>query len=532
MKKLILSLITLYALLFSLPAYAKVMVLAYHDVGKISYKLNNKEVANPWSITPGNLQAHFEYFKKHHYRILSPAEYLQQGNNFSGNKNVLLTFDDGNESFYNVVFPLLKQYGYHAIVAINNEWFNYKPNDIKSLLSVKQMQEMQQSGLVTIVSHTYAMHKFKVVNPQGSLGSIVENRLFINGHYETDEEYEQRLNRDFAASQSFFRENFGQTASVMVWPYGRFSGRAMRLAKAAGFSAAMLLDGGVNLPGDEKEFTKRGIVYNNPGEQGLEKLIKSNLNDWQINPLHVAYVSIDKLYSPKPEVLAGNVDDLIDKLRQEKARIVILPCYHQEQSTGAVSMYFYTTKATVRADIFNYIANRLSQAGIRVLAEILMPDDNNFEVYKDLGDYTNLDGIYLNDNLPIEYNNASNFAGILDKHNQQLNKLQAAILFNRPQSIFVRQASYKELALAQNPLYSKLYKDYLQRYDYTIITLPTDNNKDNISKLAEAAGKQVNSGYFIWRLPQTAAGTIKSKELQVTVKALRAGGAKNIVYTP
>lgn len=45
-------------------------------------------------------------------------------------KAVLLTFDDGYESFYRIVFPLLKEYNYKAVFAVVTSLVDQAPNSM------------------------------------------------------------------------------------------------------------------------------------------------------------------------------------------------------------------------------------------------------------------------------------------------------------------------------------------------------------------------------------------------------------------
>jgi len=72
-------------------------------------------------------------------------------------KAVLLSFDDGYESMYTRVFPLLKLYHFPAVLALVSSWMETAPgknlgyDDTQftrdNLLSWKQVREMEASGL-------------------------------------------------------------------------------------------------------------------------------------------------------------------------------------------------------------------------------------------------------------------------------------------------------------------------------------------------------------------------------------------------
>ena len=126
---------------------------------------------------------------------------------------VLLTFDDAYESQYSKAFPLLRQYGYPALVAVVSSWTNASPQgpvriSHKSLMprgyfmSWSNLREMAQSGLVEIASHTHDMHYGAVANPQGNELPAASTHLYLAAlrRYETDAEYEDRVGADLRQS--------------------------------------------------------------------------------------------------------------------------------------------------------------------------------------------------------------------------------------------------------------------------------------------------------------------------------------------
>ena len=85
-------------------------------------------------------------------------------------KPVLLTFDDGYDDNYTELFPLLKKYNVKATIfmIVNDIGKNHK-------LTLEQLQEMSDSGLVSIQSHTMS---------HGYLDEMGESRLHAE-HYDS-----------------------------------------------------------------------------------------------------------------------------------------------------------------------------------------------------------------------------------------------------------------------------------------------------------------------------------------------------------
>jgi biofilm PGA synthesis lipoprotein PgaB len=127
---------------------------------------------------------------------------------------VLLTFDDGYQSFYTRVFPILKKYHYPATIALIGSWIDGidTPDELgKQLLTWKQVREMAKSGLVEVASHTYDLHKSVVANPQGDSQAATVTRLYdaSTGSYETEDQYRKRIHLAIRKSAEFIFQHMG-----------------------------------------------------------------------------------------------------------------------------------------------------------------------------------------------------------------------------------------------------------------------------------------------------------------------------------
>lgn len=587
---------------------ATVDILCYHEVDNPYIKtVTGAQQENIWNISSKNLRAHFEFLKANGYTVISPTDYLN--GNYTGDKNILISFDDGYESFYTTVYPLLKEFGYHAVLALHNEWFTYKPADVGKLVTMDQLKEMNDSGLVELASHTYSSHKNKPTNPQGSVASIVENRLFINNRYETDEEYTARINNDFSSAQKFFSKNFNKKARIMVWPYGRFSGKATDIALKNDFKVSFLLDGGNNdASTDNKVYSKRYIVYSDLSVDGLKKLLVSANEYWRAAPIKMAQTDLDQIYSEDPKELDGNIDVLITKLKADKYNMVAIQAFCDQNGDGLIqSVYFNTKHAPIKADIFAHVANRLSQSGIRVVA--WMPtlsaawlsenpqeriqarpeqnlgwyrratpfsptvEQNLLALYEDLGKYSNIDGVLIQDDLYMnDFEDFSDYAkaAFVNKYGYEFNennfktetvqkdllklkiekmdsltdKLIAQVRKNHPNAVLMRNI-YAEAVLnvQAKDWYAQDYQEYLKNYDYIVImAYPYMENQEknpiawlnNLAKVSGSTDKDI-ADKLIFKLQKYDWKTqkwIPTKEITKQINALKQNGAKHIAVYP
>lgn len=153
MKKIIVVLGILFFLFGSgLFLYEKIVfinsipILAYHDV------LENPLEETDMSIE--NFEAQMAYLAKHHYQTLSLDEFYdwKNGKDIKG-KKVVLTFDDGKESFYTTVMPILEKYQLKATVFVIQSAIN-----VPGYLTEEQVLDLKNKDFINVESHSYHLH--------------------------------------------------------------------------------------------------------------------------------------------------------------------------------------------------------------------------------------------------------------------------------------------------------------------------------------------------------------------------------------
>lgn len=97
-------------------------------------------------VRPEQLEEELNYLKDNGYTTLFSEEYKKAYETY---KPVILTFDDGYEDNYELLFPLLKKYNMKATIFVVSAYVGKK-----DYLNEKQIKEMVDSGLVSIQSHT------------------------------------------------------------------------------------------------------------------------------------------------------------------------------------------------------------------------------------------------------------------------------------------------------------------------------------------------------------------------------------------
>ena len=366
--------------LFSAFAFAqdRYGVLAYHSVVDESAAENQKQYF-PQTISAQMLIKHFNWLKENGYNVISWQQVIdaENGKGTLPDNAVLLSFDDGYETMYNVVFPLLKAYNYPAVFAPVTGWLD-TPADQKIAYADKmldrsvfatwsQVKEMEQSGLVEVASHTHNLHNGINANPSGGQLPAVIAPEYKNGKYETEDAYKNRLKSDFTRSVQTLVNHVGKKPRVMVWPYGQFNDVAVQIARQAGMPHYFSLG--------EK-------IVNKVGDKHIGRLLlnaETDLNtvknyldgiDESKQIQRVLHVDLDYVYDADKAQQAKNLDKLIDRIYRYGVTTVYLQAFSDPDGDGvADALYFPNKYLPVRDDIFGRIAWQLqTRAGVKVYA--------------------------------------------------------------------------------------------------------------------------------------------------------------------
>ncbi|MEQ1635542.1 MAG: poly-beta-1,6-N-acetyl-D-glucosamine N-deacetylase PgaB [Methylococcales bacterium] len=361
---------TLYA---QEPASQRFLVINYHDMVDNKVNLKAQKPPDKQAVSQKNFAAHLVWLKRNHYRVISVQDLVDSA---AGLKNlpehaVMLTFDDGYQSFYTRVFPLLKKYHYPATLALVGSWMEGQHTEERPtipLMTWAQVREIVASGLVEIASHSYDLHHGIMSNPQGNEQSAVTSRLYDKEYeeYEKDEPYRQRIFNHMGKSADFIFQNLGVRPRVMVWPYGEYNAIAEDAAKMAGLTITMGLRDGQNTLADLSAI-KRLIIDGNPDATQFSQIVtKQRLS----RALRVIHMDMDYIYDPDEKQTERNLDAVVERVLDSHANTVYLQAYADPDGDGnADEVYFPNRHLPVRRDLFNRVAWQLkTRAKVNVYA--------------------------------------------------------------------------------------------------------------------------------------------------------------------
>lgn len=179
----------------------QIPILMYHAV----HVMDPSEASNANLIVdPDLFETQIKALANAGYYFLTPEEAYKAftENALPAKKVVWLTFDDGNEDFYTIAYPILKKY---KAKATNNVITGFVKKGNAGNLTVKQMKEMMAHGM-SFQSHT-------VNHPDLSATDKVTQKVEL-----TD-------------SIDFLENKLNTKVNTIAYPSGRYNQTTLDLAK-------------------------------------------------------------------------------------------------------------------------------------------------------------------------------------------------------------------------------------------------------------------------------------------------------------
>lgn len=158
-------------------------------------------------------------------------------------KPVVITFDDGYSSTYELAFPVLGEYGFKATIFVigssvgHDKYYKDTDFELTPHFGQKEIDEMLASGLISIESHTYDMHQHA---PFEKGDKVRENTLPFAD--ESEAEYIKAFTSDIEQQRSLFEGLNLAPPYVMSFPQGEYNELANVLLKKHGYKASVTTD--------------------------------------------------------------------------------------------------------------------------------------------------------------------------------------------------------------------------------------------------------------------------------------------------
>jgi len=196
----------------------KLPILLYHKIARIP-----AGARYPRSyVTPERFDAQLAFLRRRGYESVSFVDYLgyRRGAARLPRRPVIITFDDGYRSNRDVALPLLQQHGFRATIFLvaervggTNAW---DPDEIQEpLLDAAAVRAMQARG-IEFGSHSATHARLTALDPAAVLRELRDSRALLGAL-------------------------LGRPVQVLGYPYGAHNALSRRVAREAGYEAAVAI---------------------------------------------------------------------------------------------------------------------------------------------------------------------------------------------------------------------------------------------------------------------------------------------------
>ncbi|SFS87607.1 polysaccharide deacetylase family protein [Paenibacillus sp. BC26] len=252
-----------------------VIVLMYHEVMKKPHDAGALSVVK--------FERQLELMKANNFHWITMDQYrgfILRGDRVPENA-VLLTFDDGYESFYQDVYPILRKYkapatNFLIVSSVGNPRHAGVPK-----LDWEQVREMSRTG-ISFYSHSFDSHRYVPRDAKGKqLIAALTGPVYLKdkGRRETKKEYMQRVKADLEQANLILEQKLGTSNHVLAFPYGAFSKPLLDICAQLGIDVTLTVKDGLDSPHQNNGFRlNAGGAQNNPDlqvalmKQAMERL--------------------------------------------------------------------------------------------------------------------------------------------------------------------------------------------------------------------------------------------------------------------
>ena len=215
-------------------SYTKVVpILLYHDLSKTP-------IDSPTS--QDTFRKHMELLRVNGYEPVSfdqLVDFVEKGTPLPS-KPVIITFDDGYYSNYELAFPVLQEYDFKGTIFVigcsvgHEKYYKDTKFELTPHFGQKEIAEMEDSGLVSIESHTYDMHQW----PPFESGDTIRDCI-LPFENESEADYIKTLTSDIKQQNDVFKSVGLEPSNVIAFPGGRYNDLANVVLKSQGYKVTV-----------------------------------------------------------------------------------------------------------------------------------------------------------------------------------------------------------------------------------------------------------------------------------------------------
>lgn len=218
-----------------------VPVFMYHDF-VTQGDLAGGVVFDEYAIWREEFEQDLRYLKENGYTTITAAQLIAclKGEAVLPEKPVMLTIDDGKLGVYRHAYPLLKQYGMTAVLAVIGERIDkaeatlpQREQEEAPYCTWEEIKEMSDSGALEIVSHSYTRHRYRNNGHTGANMKVGESETA----------FYQIAFKDYERMELKLKEVTGKGAAAFSYPYSVRSAASDRVWMKCGYELLLCGDG-------------------------------------------------------------------------------------------------------------------------------------------------------------------------------------------------------------------------------------------------------------------------------------------------
>ena len=372
-------------------------VLTYHDIAET-------RGADAYAVTPADFRRHLQYLRNQNYVPINLKRLIdaQEGRAALPEKPVLLTFDDGLESYAKVALPLMREYGYPSVLAIVTSWLDGR--SISETYHGRQLnwddlRKLKSDPLVEIISHSDNLHRGIRSNLQGNVAPAGITRLYIEKaeRYERETEYRERIRADLTHTRDRIVAELGRVPEAIAWPFGKFNQTLIDEAARVGMRYHLTLEDSPNALETMPQIN-RGTFYKYRRLQDLDDILthRKYLN----RQYRFVEVSLDpfagKSFAEQERILSK----LLSRLQLLRVNAVVISPFTRDFRKA----FFRNTLIPVDTDLLNRVLHQIQS---RLLINYLclklpatLGSARGEELYTDLARLNEIHAVMLTGSVP------------------------------------------------------------------------------------------------------------------------------------
>lgn len=194
--------------------YQTVPVLSYHQ-------LSHKPNPNSMFVSEAAFDQQMAYLKNNGFNVITLKQFLDfiESRRRPPKKSVVITFDDGWKSTKTMAYPILKKYGFTAVLFVYTDMIKSKQNSVA--LSWEEVRQLKDSGVFELGAHSIT-------------------------HSDLSKVSDEQLHRELHEAQRIIAAKTGSTPVAFAYPYGVFNDKIVAAVKKSDYKAAFSVIRGGN----------------------------------------------------------------------------------------------------------------------------------------------------------------------------------------------------------------------------------------------------------------------------------------------